>query len=942
VAVALVVAALVAVEAWGATNMYDTIFFMDRHRVGGNLNFLTNTGIAHPSVKKLWYPDGRVVEDTTGTTPARLAEGIIGIPRTGIGLITRDKFLALMGRYFYWNTETETYEKMFENLDFIDIVGGGANQSILTGPIIDISFIEDLSLSSSASEKIRYKFDIREDAWKELLINSPLFGSNLAAEELLKQLDGSGWPYIKKYFVSGFTSDDQILGPFNSGEEIPPLFNQTATFEDFSTRFAVPSLTEDAAFNYIKNISMVYNHHIAALEEDFEEVSFATFGATGGLNETALPNYYMMYYPTAATNGNIDLPEAYRDQITLNGGVNWSGNVLGGSGTGMSYYNELSVYLNTLSESPATSPSPAAGVGAPGSTIDHVQAIFDARYSNICIRPRSLSILGPQSYLDNSGRPYYNRLPMYIKIQIGLGGTDTPSNYMPQRLANSAPPRDNIFREKLKDYNLWDHFITNLIRVDIDGLMGINDQIESPEQQIACEASIDNNMPDGTVNKTRSLDGTGFLKETLGSAPISLWTMDFYHNWVKKWLDLTSGSNFGTFNNQYNTERVEFVAPSYSLNDEGARGTYLVDSSYYQDTNNDGIFEFQAIDESDPSDIHTNLSDLDWSEITLGNQLRKEMMRTIEEYWNGDDCYSETLMFKIEKRRVPTDLLSIPLSDIHRHTPVQTFYIPNDDNANLIEYIDSQILYGVKYQYDIKTIKLIVGNRISYEDPRAPEELGKGKAVGNALGFYKETEQDLVLPDLNANIYINEAEDTGWGYPDQSGKFVFKGDTSHSVGRVASVGLDQVFVRLQDGVGVNNNINGGAMPDSWNVPLPTLVTLPGGDVKDEPYGPEGTQAELYALLERQWAVRDRISEIFNTATENAFTFWTGSAQYTGLAYSQRVNRITSIEEAIYIFDNRPSPPPLVGDVYRENLINFLDNLGIDMSEAPHTMFEILV
>jgi hypothetical protein len=134
-----------------------------------------------------------------------------------------------------------------------------------------------------------------------------------------------------------------------------------------------------------------------------------------------------------------------------------------------------------------------------------------------------------------------------------------------------------------------------------------------------------------------------------------------------------------------------------------------------------------------------------WSEIGPGSfpttlaMLMRDKARTLQEVWDGTEAHSETFMYVVEKRVVPAGQLSANMSV----DPVQKFYFTPDYNTagySTLEYIDTQIKYGVKYQYDLKEVKLVVGNQYYYDQINTyiTEDVGYGRAIANALGFYRE------------------------------------------------------------------------------------------------------------------------------------------------------------------------------------------------------------
>jgi len=134
-----------------------------------------------------------------------------------------------------------------------------------------------------------------------------------------------------------------------------------------------------------------------------------------------------------------------------------------------------------------------------------------------------------------------------------------------------------------------------------------------------------------------------------------------------------------------------------------------------------------------------------WSQISPGSfpttlaMRMRDKARTLQEVWDGTEAHSETFMYVVEKRVVPAGQLSANMSV----DPVQKFYFTpdyNNEGHSTLEYIDTQIKYGVKYQYDLKEVKLVVGNQYYYDQINTyiTEDVGYGRAIANALGFYRE------------------------------------------------------------------------------------------------------------------------------------------------------------------------------------------------------------
>jgi len=171
------------------------------------------------------------------------------------------------------------------------------------------------------------------------------------------------------------------------------------------------------------------------------------------------------------------------------------------------------------------------------------------------------------------------------------------------------------------------------------------------------------------------------------------------------------------------------------------------------DTNGDGILDAGATASGAGAFLNGS---------TLGALLTnvaaaiKNITRETDEFWQGvrglgEGAYmtyapSEPLMYVVEKRVVPAgQLVASPSS-----SPVQTLFFGKDyGNANKkgIRYLDTQIKYGVKYQYDIKQVRMVFGNNYKYSGVRSVINVPAfGRAFGNALGFFAPEDTSSRLP----------------------------------------------------------------------------------------------------------------------------------------------------------------------------------------------------
>ena len=94
--------------------------------------------------------------------------------------------------------------------------------------------------------------------------------------------------------------------------------------------------------------------------------------------------------------------------------------------------------------------------------------------------------------------------------------------------------------------------------------------------------------------------------------------------------------------------------------------------------------------------------------------LIEQNQRSYLDITNGKKAYSETICYKIEK-------------SLERGAPIQTVWMPNTNEIDLIEYIDTQVKYSKFYKYRITAYQLIIGSEYQYLEVDFPESYDKIK-----------------------------------------------------------------------------------------------------------------------------------------------------------------------------------------------------------------------
>ena len=80
--------------------------------------------------------------------------------------------------------------------------------------------------------------------------------------------------------------------------------------------------------------------------------------------------------------------------------------------------------------------------------------------------------------------------------------------------------------------------------------------------------------------------------------------------------------------------------------------------------------------------------------------------------------YSEILFFEVAKYKVPEDIVDFKetICQVLEGPPTQTFVLPNDPKFKEVNYVDSQILYGAGYIYQIFAHTLSIGNALKRKE----------------------------------------------------------------------------------------------------------------------------------------------------------------------------------------------------------------------------------
>jgi len=563
-------------------------------------------------------------------------------------------------------------------------------------------------------------------------------------EDLLRQdidIDGvyEGDPNWR-YYLQGLPPGEPVSQPLAPFAFNVPVFANPGPFKDHANTYLKPSndpAIREASGMTVK-VESKYNFY-ADTTPPYENI-------LADVSEPMITNYYCLQSELRNTDSTVNSQDYYQ-QITLGTVLQrvnvdndddldpWFVNV--SVGTGMSesttseFYSLYSKGVSILKDNPAD----VKTGGDYGAAVDlaGIESTFETTYKNYVILCSDLEGLNKLVVSDPAPAGLTN-LPFYNTITIGYDNdaVEDPSN------------AGNFFRK-------------------------LSAQLGGPENfspfmdmlQLYIIDKITNNDP---LEGFGSYANLTTIKTDAGNASATSRTLDdnyetgHHFNW-ERFMYHTSHQSLSTRINgnvSSNDSDNYILLRNYNTED----GVVDVDISY--------IEEVQKLDTA---------GDVDYP------------IRNFDEVMAGVSCYSEPVLYKIDKYN-------------SSNTLVQTFFISARESEwyqKEIIYIDSQVKYGEKYRYDIKQIRLVFGNDYSYENlnifytDTAP---ASGLGIANALGFYRSSDPDIVLDDVvssGVQEYTTTSDDPDYAAT-QTGHFIFQPVSAipnqHQYNTLFNVGTD--------------------------------------------------------------------------------------------------------------------------------------------------------
>jgi len=551
-------------------------------------------------------------------------------------------------------------------------------------------------------------------------------------------------------------------------------------------------------------VDSTYNFYIESSPQDYEEIIAPT-----RIPECILPNYYMVQHcyaslagaspalasvvASATTISRIGAPEiGLGPDPRLHGELPYLPQVTAGS----EEQHYVDIFRQTPWSPPSTGEDPdplraqrisrgywRAFATTLSTITDGDINAFVSKYKNIVVAYDDLNFLNDRNG-DNSGRAIES-YPFYNKIVINDRPLGSSHNWVdqlvgsPMSFAGALAP--SITEGLMNQHRTWVTMLQLLVA------NSYNSALPDPSRATTTDP---NTMLGGLVQEHTDWFYTPNYRRSIN--------LDL--NWIGDSLNEEGLSGYAeALSSERNQSfKVRAEVDSLALPSE-YRGPYVgipatpnymngtwltsLDHSYYRQL-------YETLGETDgPSAPIINYSilrdpekDLNYLEVLASDQLNieesvRQATKTISEKFRGVASKSAPLMYVIEKRIVTPGAESANMAD----EPVQRIFITrkfglSTDPVTDITYYDTQVKYGVRYQYDVKMLTILFGTQYQYDNVEATHETydydvfstadRPGRALGNALGFYEEEN-----PDHGTLGSILKHPNTQYNYLTQPGFF---------------------------------------------------------------------------------------------------------------------------------------------------------------------------
>jgi len=653
-----------------------------------------------------------------------------------------------------------------------------------------------MELSDLPPLSTKYLIQLDNDSWNHQTFGRSNPTSNrLGVKNLLRQIIEEDGVYEGDPYWEMFLKTGFESTTSPVYKAIGPIFDTSGQFLDHTSFYYKPSENKEIREKSGLRLKVESVYNFYA--DTTPPYEIASLAAT----EPMLTNFYCLESEMRNTGSTLNSDD-YFNQLTLNGTLQEVN--IDNDGSPDPWFQKVEGPAGGYTESDSvqlyTLYSKGLGLIKDSGQLDNVKAKFNNSYKNIVILNSDLAAMNNLVTRDDDTSGLRN-LPFYNRIIIGRDWDSVAE----------AGLFDGSFMAQLMGY------------MDVQYGEGSGTKFMDILQMYIIQ-NIEGATPSpSSAFKTRTL--------TRGSAQYpSAFTLDvvpqniaFQFDMSKFLADITDGSRIEQIVNRINTNTT-------------TDDNFILIRNYNQE-----------VLESEEQPVK------DFLLLNEDRTINYPLRTTENIILKNHGCYNEPIMYKIDKRVIS------PEGNVS--APVQTFYIGQAAGvAADINYIDSQVKYGVRYQYDIQQIRLIFGTEYSYRDLKLffSAVAGYGRAVGNALGYYREPAAGLVLDD-HIEQYVKEYIPTDKDLPyspvgidaaaeesAQTGYYIFKPSNSNvlsipgyknlfrdgtefvgaSDGRDSDIEkLQKIELEIVEGFGFAGNDAGGAIGRALTVPAPPVAPV---------------------------------------------------------------------------------------------------------------------
>lgn len=543
--------------------------------------------------------------------------------------------------------------------------------------------------------------------------------------------------YLDNYFLFSriSTSDPKFLNDRDWRNYAVDKFELNSTFFDHTTQILLPATRDDEA---ISNKKVVSSETTYIKSEYYRSYGRYQSNLSNVASEHLLPNYYFL-----KSQGIADLDIA--KMITLDGTIEDD------------YFNYIGFTDELFSEQQTMITSSAIRAAAlGGTTTERLQNFVNFIFQSEVSDPESgfTNTLFSNIASDKGVPRYsYNNIKDYLNVSyVNHTYQESTAQRLQTRLQNIMFLNPRVLNENNSDLIATDFsFLKDDKKQAVYSLMPMANHIRIDKEITAKENRkfsnvLKNNNYQGKMLKT--------LKEVfLDEISLKPTSRPFVINGLVanqgelKTLDMTEMLVYN-----YNNYLSE-TSNCFLFDLETSEQKRIFDSiGEYRFENSERSGEVLNRSVEEISNIFRSLNSDAMSERSTVEMLNL----------SNTDKYNETVAYRVEK------IGGSSTGDSRTENVLQNFWFYN--TGDLIEYIDTQVKYGIDYTYKTYAYVIVVGNKYQYSDLRVTRQIDiqetetdYGTATNYCLEFYDPITGETVSQLLEQQTNLADEFDVAFG-----------------------------------------------------------------------------------------------------------------------------------------------------------------------------------